>query len=66
MMDNRGTIGWPAGTAQTFVIDSYRCRFQPVETPLSKTVAAAGYDIVKTETVRTINAQQGFTLEQGQ
>jgi isocitrate dehydrogenase len=27
---------------------------------------AAGYDIVKTETLRTFDGQQGFTLAQGQ
>jgi isocitrate/isopropylmalate dehydrogenase len=29
-------------------------------------VTAAGYDIVKTETLRTFDGQQGFTLAQGQ
>ena len=29
MIDNRGTIVWPGGMAETFVTDSYRCRFQP-------------------------------------
>jgi hypothetical protein len=28
-------------------------------------VADAGYDIVKTETLRTFDGQQGFTLAQG-
>jgi isocitrate dehydrogenase len=58
--------------------DSYRRRFQPVEASASEAVThaqistlyqkvtAAGYDIVKTETLRTFDGQQGFTLAQGQ
>jgi isocitrate/isopropylmalate dehydrogenase len=33
---------------------------------LYEKVTAAGYDIVKTETLRTFDGQQGFTLAQGQ
>ncbi len=78
MMDNRGTIVWPGGMKETFVIDNYRCRFQPHPAAESKTVThgqisalyqkvtAAGYDIVKTETLRMFDGQQGFTLAQGQ
>jgi isocitrate dehydrogenase len=33
---------------------------------LYQKVTAAGYDIVKTETLRTFDGQQGFTLAQGQ
>jgi isocitrate dehydrogenase len=78
MVDDRGTIVWPGGMAETFVTDRYRCRFQPVETSarqavthaqisaLYEKVTAAGYDIVKTETLRTFDGQQGFTLAQGQ
>jgi len=77
-VDNRGTIGWTGGMSETFVTDSYRCRFQPVETSANQAVShaqisalyqkvtAAGYDIVKTETLRTFDGQQGFTLAQGQ
>ena len=32
---------------------------------LCEKVAAAGYDIVKTETLRTFDGQQGLTLAQG-
>jgi isocitrate dehydrogenase len=78
MVDNRGTIVWPGGMAETFVTDSYRCRFQPAASATSQAVThaqisalyqkvtAAGYDIVKTETLRTFDGQQGFTLAQGQ
>jgi isocitrate dehydrogenase len=74
MVDNRGTIVWPGGMAETFVVDSFRCRFQPGSgavthgqiSALYQKVTAAGYDIVKTETIRTFDGQQGFTLAQGQ
>jgi isocitrate dehydrogenase len=74
MVDNRGTIVWPGGMAETFVVDSFRCRFQPPAgavtheqiSALYQKVTAAGYDIVKTETIRTFDGQQGFTLAQGQ
>ena len=61
----------------SLVTDSCRCRFQPVEMSASQAVTharisalyqkvtAAGYDIVKTETLRTFDGQQGFTLAQG-
>ena len=63
---------------ETFVIDNYRCRYQPHPAAETKTVThgqisalyqkviAAGYDIVKTETLRMFDGQQGFTLAQGQ
>jgi len=75
MMDNRGTIVWPGAMAETFVVDNYRCRFQPAEAKpithdqiaaLYQKVAGAGYDIVKIETRRTFDGKQGFTLAQGQ
>jgi hypothetical protein len=53
VIDNRGTIVRLGGTSETFVNDSFR-------------VTAAGHDIVKTETLRTFDGQQGFTLAQGQ
>ena len=61
--------------SETFVVDNYRCRFQPVEaktithaqmTALCQKVIAAGYDVVKFETLRTFDGKQGFTLAQGQ
>jgi hypothetical protein len=33
---------------------------------MSRNVIVAGYDIVKTETLRTFDGQQGFTLAQDQ
>ena len=75
MMDNRGTLVWPGNMAETFVVDNYRCRFQPSgDTPVThdqiaalyQKVVAAGYDIVKMETLRNFDGKPGFTLAQGQ
>jgi isocitrate dehydrogenase len=76
MIDNRGTIVWPGSFPETFLIDSFRCRFQPPEavTPVTQAevlalmqkVVAAGHDIVKTETLRNFDGKPGFTLAQGQ
>ena len=53
---------------------NYRCRYenggQPVTqgqiAALDRKIIATGFDIVKTETLRTFDGQQGFTLAQGQ
>jgi isocitrate dehydrogenase len=74
MIDSRGTIVWPDGMPETFVIDNYRCRFEAGGKPVShadiaalyQKVTAAGYDIVKTESLRTFDGKPGFTLAQGQ
>ena len=75
MMSNRGTAVWPNYMRETFVTDNYRCRFlkaagaaatQEEVLALLQKVAAAGYDIVKVETLRTFDGEAGFTLAQGQ
>ena len=74
MIDSRGTIVWPGGMAETFVIDNYRCRFEAAGKTVThdqiaglyQKVTAAGYDIVKTESLRNFDGKQGFTLAQGQ
>jgi isocitrate dehydrogenase len=57
MVDNRGTIVWPGGMAEATHAQI---------AAIYQKVTAAGYDIVKTETLRTFDGQQGFTLAQGQ
>ena len=62
--------------AETFVIDSLPLPFpaggrraavtHAQISACTQKVAAAGYDIVKTETLRNFDGQQGFTLAQGQ
>jgi isocitrate dehydrogenase len=73
MIDNRGVKVWPAGRAETFCTDSFRCRFmaegiaamnQLID--LQRRIAEAGIDIALTETLRIFNGQNGFSLAQGQ
>jgi isocitrate dehydrogenase len=73
MIDNRGVKVWPAGRAETFSTDSFRCRFvidgaadmgSLIE--LQRRVAAAGIDIAVTQTLRAFDGQDGFTLAQGE
>ncbi len=75
VISNRGTAVWPNYMSETFVIDAHQCRFvkpnqaavtQEEIIALMQKVAAAGYDIVKTETLRTYDGQNGFTPAQGQ
>ncbi len=73
MIDNRGVKVWPAGRAETFCTDSFRCRFiaegaaaMPALIGLLGRVAEAGIEIAATQTLRTFNGQAGFTLAQGQ
>jgi isocitrate dehydrogenase len=73
MIDNRGVKVWPAGRAETFCTDSFRCRFMSDSgTDMAKClalmgrVAQAGIDIAMTESLRTFDGQPGYTLAQGQ
>ncbi len=74
MIDNRGVIVYPGGMSETFLTDSYRCRFEAAGATVShaqvagiyQKMTAAGYDVVKTESLRTFDGKPGFTLAQGQ
>ncbi len=73
MIDNRGVKVWPAGRAETFCTDSFRCRFMSEQAAdmnrlidLQKRIAGAGIDIASTQMLRTFNGQPGFSLAQGQ
>ena len=73
MIDNRGVKVWPAGRAETFCVDSFRCRFiAEGGTDMAKCVALlgrfaeAGIEIAATQALRTFDGQPGFTLAQGQ
>ncbi len=77
MVDNRGVAVWPQFMSETFLTDSFRCRFMNKTNPnapvthqqvfaLAGKVAAAGYDVVKIETLRNYDGQPGYTLAQGQ
>jgi len=76
MISNRGVIVWPESFPETFTTDNFRCRFQEDDTnavitqdqvlALMQKVSAAGYDIVKIETLRNFDGKPGYTLAQGQ
>ena len=73
MIDNRGVKVWPAGRAETFCTDSFRCRFiseggaDMVKCiDLLKRVAEAGIEIACTQSLRSIGGQAAYTLAQGQ
>ena len=73
MIDNRGVKVWPAGRAETFCTDSFRCRFLaenqtgmgPLLALLGR-IADSGIEIAMTESLRSFDGQDGFTLAQGQ
>jgi isocitrate dehydrogenase len=73
VIDNRGVKVWPAGMAETFCTDSFRCRFiAGGKTDMGKLldiaqrVACAGIDIALTQTLRTFDGQNGYSMVQGQ
>ena len=73
MIDNRGVKVWPAGRAETFCTDSFRCRFMSEKgtemgkcIDLLKRVSAAGIEIAATQSLREFGGQAGYTLAQGQ
>jgi isocitrate dehydrogenase len=73
MVDNRGVKVWPAGLAETFCTDSFRCRFMAEGATdgakimaLMGRIGASGIDIAATQTLRNFDGKAGFTLAQGQ
>jgi len=73
VIDNRGVKVWPAGMAETFCTDSFRCRFvaggktdMASLLGVAQRVAGAGIDIALTQTLRSFNGQIGYSLVQGQ
>jgi isocitrate dehydrogenase len=73
MIDNRGVKVWPAGRAETFCTDSFRCRFMAegqieMGTLLEvvQRINGAGIEIAVTQTLRNFDGQAGYTLAQGQ
>jgi isocitrate dehydrogenase len=73
MVDNRGVKVWPAGRAETFCTDSFRCRYVAESgTDMTKIaallgrVAASGIEIGATVTLRDFDGKAGFSLAQGQ
>jgi isocitrate dehydrogenase len=77
MISSRGVAIWPEFMSETFTTDDFRCRFTTKTNGgstithaqilgLAEKVTAAGYDIVKLETLRNFNGKPGYSLAQGQ
>jgi isocitrate dehydrogenase len=73
VIDNRGVKVWPAGRAETFCTDSFRCRFVAEGKidmsrllDIAQRVACAGIDIALTQTLRSFDGQNGYSMVQGQ
>ena len=75
MIDNRGTVVWPAGlaAAETFCTDTFRCRFTSDGSAdknkmfaLVQRISDAGVDIVMTASLRSYDGVAGYSLAQGQ
>jgi len=73
MIDNRGVKVWPAGIAETFCTDSFRCRFvsdgaadRGKLIDLVKRISDSGVDVVMTCTLRMYDGHPGYSLAQGQ
>ncbi len=78
MISNRGMRVWPDGLPETSCVDVFRCRFRipdfladtggishdPI-TRLLHSVAAEGFDWVKTELLYHFDGQPGYTRSQG-
>ncbi len=73
MISNRGVKVWPDGFPETFCTDSFRCRFTADGAAthaqilsLLGRIVGLGFEIVKTEYLRTYGGVPGFSLAQGQ
>ncbi len=76
MITNRGVKVWPGGLPETLCTDHWRCRFMPFDTAaeishadvvnLLGTLAATGFDFIKTEHLCSFDGVPGYSLGQGQ
>ncbi|MCP8967791.1 NADP-dependent isocitrate dehydrogenase [Ectobacillus ponti] len=71
VITNRGVKVYPGGLPETFCTDHWRCRFmggaaghQHVA-QLYSTLAAAGFDCIKTENLYTFDGQPGYSAVHG-
>lgn len=71
---NRGLTVWPQGHAETFCTDHWQLRYLPPNggaikhqhiSELLSSLAAAGFDFVKTENLCTFDGQAGYSQGQG-
>ncbi len=74
MITNRGVKVWPAGFAETFCTDHWRCRFESGGAAVTHRDVAelllalcdTGLDVIKTENLCTFDGEPGYSLGQGQ
>jgi isocitrate dehydrogenase len=76
MISNRGVKVWPGGKSETFCSDHWRCRFMSQNEGseikheqiinLLSSVAAAGFDFIKTENLCNFDGERGYSLDQGE
>ena len=73
VIDNRGVKVWPAGRAETFCTDSFRCRFiaegatdMAACLAVLGRVSGSGIEVASMQALRTFDGQSGFSLAQGQ
>jgi isocitrate dehydrogenase len=74
MITNRGVKVWPNGLPETFCTDHWRCRFKSEAfesstyaevIDLLTQISKAGFDIIKTENLVTMNGEAMFSAGQG-
>lgn len=75
MITNRGVKVWPGGVPETFKTDHWRCRFKLASGVTGDAalvarqfaaMAAAGFDVIKTEGLYAFDGTPGYSLGQGQ
>ncbi|MGE5812420.1 MAG: NADP-dependent isocitrate dehydrogenase, partial [Ignavibacteria bacterium] len=75
LVSNRGLEVWPGGFPETFLVDHWRCRYEPAKegTPVTheqiaallKNISNAGFDFIKTENLYTFDGVKGYSTTQG-
>jgi isocitrate dehydrogenase len=76
MVSNRGVKVYPGGFDETFLSDSWRCRFfsntngKPLThrqiCGLLQRISDAGLDFIKTESLCNFDGQRAYSLDQGE
>ncbi len=76
MISNRGQKVYPGGAPETFCVDHWRCRFQPIDDTAAlgtgdalailTALESAGLSFIKTEGLFTFDGEPGYSLGQGQ
>lgn len=75
LISNRGLEVWPGGFPETFLVDHWRCRYEPVNegspvtheqiAALLKNISQARFDFIKTENLYSFDGVKGYSTTQG-